>query len=106
MLPKVKVNEFNSKVLKAKKPVVVDFSADWCEPCKMLEPILDKIADKYKEDVEFYSADADEIGEVMARYKLFSLPTVALFRAGQLVGTAVGVDNNSAAEIEALLQPN
>jgi thioredoxin 1 len=106
MLPKVKVDEFDAKVLEAEKPVIVDFSADWCEPCKMLEPILDKIADKYKEDVEFYSADADEVDEIMSRYKLFSLPTVALFRAGQLVGIAVGVNDESAAEIEALLQPN
>lgn len=100
---KLTVDDFDAKVLEARTPVMVDFSATWCEPCRALQPILQRVAKKHP-DVAFYLANADDVGEVMYRYKFYSLPTVAFFRQGRLVDKLIGVTDDMENELEELLK--
>ena len=103
MLPEVTEKEFESRGLKAERPVVVDFSADWCEPCKALKPALSKAAATRK-DVEFFVLDADECVDVALHYKIMSIPTLALFQNGKLVATCEGVGDHPLEDVEELLR--
>lgn len=81
--------EFEQKVLKADHPVVVDFFAEWCGPCKMLAPVLDKLEGEF-DDYEFVKVNIDENQELAEEYEVFSIPNVCVFKGGQLVDRNVG----------------
>ena len=68
---------------------VVDFYATWCAPCRMLKPIMEEIETILK-DVEFYNVDVDESEDIAREYKIFSIPTILIFKKGQVVDTMVG----------------
>ncbi|MFQ6752182.1 MAG: thioredoxin [Clostridia bacterium] len=72
--------------------VVIDFSATWCMPCRMLKPIIEKVAEKMP-DVDFYNIDVDENEEVAKRYRIFSVPTLVCFRDGKKVDSLVGLNS-------------
>ena len=80
---------FDDEVLNAGKPVVVDFWAPWCGPCKAIEPGLDELASVHA-GVDFVKLDIDENPRVASRYSVLSLPTVMLFAEGELRETVVG----------------
>lgn len=103
MLEAITVEDFESKVLKVPGPVVVDFSASWCEPCRALKPVVERAAKK-RTSIPFYTADADDVEEVMGKYGLYSLPTVALFKGGKLAKTMVGLTDTPAEDLDELLQ--
>lgn len=80
-------NEFADAI--AKGTVVVDFYADWCGPCKMLGPVMESAAEKIS-DVKFYKVNVDESEDVAAKYGIMSIPTVFLFKDGNLKAKSVG----------------
>ena len=86
----VKSDDFDSKVLKADKPVLVDFYADWCGPCKMAEPVLNKLADEFKGKVEIMKLNVDDNQEISQQYGVMSIPTVVLFKEGKEVERKIG----------------
>src|SRR5689334_16095320 len=82
---------FDAEVLKANMPVLVDFTASWCGPCKALSPIIERIADDFQGKVKVGKLDIDEAPEVTRRYGVKSVPTVLVFKDGQKVGQSVGL---------------
>lgn len=97
MVNKVNTEQFN-ELLKGDKPVVCDFFATWCGPCKMLAPVLDKLAEDYGDKAEFVKVDIDENMELAAKYGIMSIPLVAVFRGGEMVEKSLGYMSKSEAD--------
>ena len=84
---------FDSDVLKSDVPVLVDFTATWCGPCKMLAPIVEKLADEFEGKVRVGKCDIDDAPGVAAKYGIRSVPTVMVFSKGQKVNQHTGLTN-------------
>ena len=82
---------FETEVLKSELPVLVDFWASWCGPCKMLAPTVAQIAEEYSGKVKVGKVNVDEQDELSREYGIVSIPTVILFKNGQPVKTSVGL---------------
>lgn len=89
---------FEQAVLQSKAPVVVDFWAVWCGPCKMTEPIIDELAGEYKGKVVVGKVNVDEQPELSGQFGVMSIPTVLIFKDGKPVETLIGVQPKSAYE--------
>ena len=81
---------FESDVLKSDRPVLVDYWAEWCGPCKMIAPILDEVAKDYGARLQIAKMNVDENHEVPAKFGIRGIPTLMLFKDGQLAATKVG----------------
>lgn len=86
----VKTDEFEEKVLKAKVPVLVDFYAEWCGPCKMAAPVLDELADEANGKYEIMKVNVDEEQDLAGKYGVMSIPTVVLFKDGKEEDRKIG----------------
>ncbi len=82
--------DWNVEVLQASDLVLVDFWAEWCPPCRKLGPVIDALADEYAGRVKVVKLNVDEAPEVASKYSIFSIPTLLLFRDGQVVEQYVG----------------
>lgn len=98
--------EFQQKISELEKPVIIDFWAPWCGPCKMTKPILDKLAKEYAEKVEFMPINADSSREVLEQFRVFGIPTVITLRNGKEVGRVTGAqtEGNYRTMFEALAE--
>jgi thioredoxin 1 len=83
-------DSFGTDVLKADKPVLVDYWAEWCGPCKMIAPILDEVSKDYDGRLQIAKMNVDENREVPGKYGIRGIPTLMLFKGGELAATKVG----------------
>lgn len=86
---------FEAEVLQSSVPVVVDFFATWCGPCKMLAPILEQVSESMDGKVKFVKVDIDQ-NAVAENYRIQAVPTLKFFKGGQIVGESVGLVTQSA----------
>jgi thioredoxin 1 len=88
----VEINEaaFGDQVLKAGSPVLVDFWAPWCGPCRMVAPVVEELAGEYEGKVGFVKVNVDENPKLASQYGVMSIPTLMVFKGGQPVDTIIG----------------
>src|SRR3972149_7090537 len=82
--------EFEAEVLKSTKPVLLEFGATWCQPCRILEPVLEELAAEWGADVKVAKLDVDEASEITIKYQVLSVPTTMLFQKGEVLERLVG----------------
>lgn len=92
---------FEEEVLKSDLPVLVDFFATWCGPCKMIAPVISEISEVYKDKVKVGKVNVDEENELAMRYQISSIPTLVLFKDGKAVKSLIGLSSKS--EIENII---
>lgn len=83
-------DNFEQEVLKSDKPVVVDFWAQWCGPCRAVGPIMDELSGTFQDHAKICKVNVDEQGELAAKYRIMSIPTVMLFKNGEMVEKVIG----------------
>lgn len=99
-IPEVTDQTFKDRVISAGKPVIVDFWAPWCMPCRMLTPILERVSEKNGENVDFYKLNTDENPVTASQYRIMSIPSVVFFKGGQEVRRVIGVQQEDALQRE------
>jgi len=90
LIKHVSDSSFEADVLKSDKPVLVDYWAEWCGPCKMIAPILDEVSGTYEGKLQVAKMNVDENREVPAKFGIRGIPTLMLFKNGELAATKVG----------------
>lgn len=89
-------DNFEKEVLQSDMPVLVDFWAAWCGPCRMVAPVVDQIADEYAGKVKVGKVNVDEQGELSERYRIMSIPTLMVFKNGAIAESVMGARSKEA----------
>ena len=97
-------SEFDSTVLQSERPVVLDFWAEWCQPCKMLAPTIEEIAGEYEDTVKVGKLNVDDNPHTATKYGIRGIPTLLFFKGGQVVQQVTGV--KSKVEIKKIIDEN
>ncbi|RKY32646.1 MAG: thioredoxin [Candidatus Omnitrophota bacterium] len=102
----VQVNDanFKSEVLESKVPCLVDFWAEWCAPCRMVAPAVEEVANEYKDRLKVCKLNVDEAPNVASQYSIMSIPTLSVFKNGEIVEQIIGVVPKS--DIVKVIQPH
>ena len=87
--------EFDNLVLNGKGVVLVDFFATWCGPCKALAPVLEEVAEQLKDKANIYKVDIDQTQSLAQQYRVMSVPTMKIFKKGEVVEAIVGLQSKS-----------
>ncbi len=87
---------FQDEVLKSETPVLVDFWAEWCGPCKIVKPVVEKLAEEYKGKIKVVEVDVDQNQQVSGQYGIMSIPTLMFFKKGEPVKSAIGAQGEDA----------
>ena len=92
---KITNENFKEEVLNSQKPVIIDFYADWCGPCRMMAPIIDEIAEKLGETAKVGKVNVDDNQELAVEYNVMSIPTIVIIKEGKVTKTFVGVTDKN-----------
>ena len=90
MVYKFDESNFDAEVLQSDLPVFVDFYADWCGPCKMMSPVIDKLAEEYEGKIKVGKVNVDENGDLAVKYGIMSIPNMIFFKNGEVADRVVG----------------
>jgi thioredoxin 1 len=97
---------FESEVLQSDIPVLVDYWAPWCGPCRMAEPVLEKIAGEYEGRLKVCRVNVDDNREIASQYRIMSIPTIFLFKNTELVDQIMGVTPNFERDLKRKIEPH
>jgi thioredoxin 1 len=95
MAEQIKKSDFDQKVIKSEKAVLVDFFASWCGPCKMMEPVIEEVISELKDEVDVYKVDVDRESDLANDFQVMSVPTIIIFKKGKIVKHFVGVTDKN-----------
>lgn len=95
MVTDVTTRNFEEEILKSKLPALVDFWAAWCGPCKSVAPIIDALAEEYKDKIKFAKVNVDDSADIASKYGIMSIPTILFFREGKVISQIVGAQPKS-----------
>ena len=93
MVVKITNDNFEEEVLKSDKPVLLDFWADWCGPCKMMSPVVEELADELEGQVKVGKVNVDEEAALALKYQIMSIPTLVVTKKGVFEGKSIGVQD-------------
>ncbi len=105
MVKDITDQNFEEEVTKSTLPALVDFWAPWCGPCRVVSPVIDRLAEKYTDRFKFCRVNVDEAPQIASRYRIMAIPTLMFFKGGEVVDTVVGAVSEQAlqSKIDSLL---
>ncbi len=95
MVSEITKGNFDEEVLKAEIPVLVDFWADWCGPCRSIAPVVEALSEDYRDKLKFAKVNVDDLPDIASRYGIMSIPTILIFHKGKIVSQVVGAQSKA-----------